>query len=438
MGIKEAVAEILLKINAVSLNPTHPFKYASGMFSPIYTDCRTINSYPDERRFIIDILIDYIDDTIGKNNIDIIVGTASSGISLATYLGHRLNLPIAYTRSSLKDHGKGKQIEGIFKSGYRALLISDIMSTEEDIPISIRAIKEAGGKVVYCMTIFSNKLGFIEKKLEQEKIKYHSLTDLDILLEIASKNNKISNDEKNSVIDWIKNPQTWDKLRKERIDKISEENKEKIAEILLRIGAVTLNTKEPYRYVSGILSPIYTDNRLLMSYPDEWSQVIDSLANIIVNQIGIQNIDTIAGTATAGISHAAYLAERMRLPMIYVKSDMDQYGKFTKIEGRIKKRDKIVVLEDLISTGGSSIETVKSIREYGGMVDYCLAIFTYEMEKSKQAFKNENVKLITLTNLSTLLKVAVKQNYIKPEEEQIILDWTKDPNEWTSKNEKRV
>jgi orotate phosphoribosyltransferase len=436
MGIKETVAEILLKINAVSLNPTHPFKYASGLFSPIYTDCRILTSYPDERKFIIDIFIDYINDIVGKNNIDIIIGTASSGISLATYLGQRLNLPIAYVRSSLKDHGKGKQIEGIFKNDYRALLVSDIMSTEKDIPISVRAIKEAGGEVVYCMTIFSNKLGIIEKFLEGEKIRYHSLTDLDVLLEVASINNKISADEKKSVTDWMKNPQEWDTLRRDRINKISEENKEKIAEILLKIKAVTLNTVQPYRYVSGILSPIYTDNRLLMSYPAEWRQVIDSFVNVIVNQIGTQNINIIAGIATAGISHATYLADRMHLPMIYIKSDVDQYGKFTKIEGHIKKRDKVIVLEDLISTGGSSISAVNSVREYGGVVEYCLAIFTYEMKKSKEAFEKENVKLIALTDISTLIKVAVKLKYIKPEEEQIILDWIKDPMEWTKKNEK--
>lgn len=435
MGIKETVAEILLKVDAVSLNPVHPFKYASGLFSPIYTDCRVITSYPDERKFIVDLFIDHINDVVGKENIDVIVGTASSGISLATYIGSRLKLPIAYVRSSAKDHGKGKQIEGVFKSGCRALLISDIMSTEESIPVSVRAIKEAGGEVIHCMTIFSNKLGIIEKFLEEEKIKYHSLTDLDTLLEVAIANKKISIDERNSVMEWITNPHEWDTVRKNRINKISEENKEKVAEILLKINAVTLNPTKPYRFVSGMLSPIYTDNRLLMSYPDEWQQVIDSFANVIVNHIGTQNIDAIAGTATAGISHAAYLAEIMHLPFVYVKSDVDQYGKFTKIEGHIKKGDKVVVLEDLISTGGSSIATVNSVREYGAIVDYCLAIFTYEMQKSKEVFEKEKVNLIALTDMSTLVKVAAKKKYIKPEEEPIVLDWAKDPQEWTKKNE---
>lgn len=435
---KENAAEILLDINAVSLNPTNPFKYVSGMLSPIYTDCRVLTSYPEERKKIVNALTEYVDEVIGRENIDVIVGTAHSGISLATYLARKLNLRMAYIRSSRKDHGKHKQIEGIFRKGDRALLLSDIMSTEMDIPISVKAIRRNGGKVVHCLTVFSNNLEIIENFLKRERIKYHSLTDLKTLLTVASIKKVISPNEKKIITEWMKNPEQWNKIRVNRIKKKMKENERKIAEILLKIKAVTLNLKNPYRYVSGILSPIYTDNRLLMSYPKEWKEVINSMVDIIVDQIGVQNVDVIAGTATAGISHAAYLAEELKLPMIYVKSKIEEHGKFTRIEGKLERGKKVLIVEDLISTGKSSLSSAQAIRESGGIVENCLAIFTYGMKEAEKGFKEAGINLITLTDFNTLMDIAVEKNYIKPEEKEIILEWAEDPAGWEEKFKKRI
>jgi len=430
---REDAAEILLNIGAVSLNAVNPFKYASGMLSPIYTDCRMLISFPNERKEIVQSFIEYIDNSIGKQNIDTIVGVGHSGISLATWLGEELKLPIAYTRTSAKDHGKGKQIEGVLKNGCKALLISDIMSTETDIPIAVKTVRDNGCDVVGCLTIFSNKLGIIENFLHKENIKFHYLTDLETLLSVALTKNKISFDEKNNINDWVKNPETWDKARKEKLEKFLTENKEKVAETLLKIKAVTLNTEKPYRFVSGILSPIYTDCRLLMSYPKEWDSVINSMINLIVNEIGIQNIDVIAGTATAGISHAAYLAKKLNLPMIYVKSSEEEYGKKTRIEGRLKNGSKVLLIEDLISTGGSSISSIKAVREAGGVVENCLAIFTYGMDAAQKSFEQERIKLIALTDFANLVGVAVKENYIRSNEKDLILEWANDTAGWGKK-----
>jgi orotate phosphoribosyltransferase len=428
---KEEVASILLDIGAVKLNPTKPFKYASGMLSPIYTNCRVFTSFPKERRLIVDAFIEKVNKEV--KNVDIIVGAGPSGISLATYLASRLNLPMAYTRSSAKTHGKGKKIEGIFKAGYRALLVSDIISTEQDIPISIETIKENGGEVVFCLAIFNNNLNIIDKFLEREKIKYCCLTDLNTLLTVAAIKKKISSEEKVVVLNWIADPKNWDRSRRDKIIKMLENTEEKIAEILLKIKAVTLNTENPYRYVSGILSPIYTDNRLLMSYHKEWQQVIESFISMIINRVGIQNIDVIAGTATAGISHAAYLAEKLGLPMIYIKATKEGDKKIFTVEGKIKKNDRVLVVEDLISTGGSSINTIRAIRENGGIIEYCIAIFTYKMEKAKNSFREEKVELHALTNINTLAKIAAKKKYIKEKEKEAIIEWTKDTTGWGKK-----
>lgn len=428
---EEKNAEILLEIGAVSLNPTNPFKYASGMFSPIYTDCRILNSYPEQRKIIIDEITKFVEKEIDRNNIDVIVGTAHSGISLATYVAQRLRLPAGYIRTSVKEHGKQKQIEGTsITKGSRALLISDIMSTEQDIPISVATIKNAGGKIIYCLTIFSNNLGFIEEFLKREKIDFSNLTDLKTLLQVALQKKKISKDQANCVIEWMRNPKEWNKHRRNRVKKMLVRNNEKIAEILLQIETITFNTKSPYEFAHGISSPIYVDNRLLMAYPRYWQDVIDSMLNLIVDQIGMQNVDIIAGTSTAGVSHAAYLAERLGLPMVYVKSKTDEYGKFTRVEGRVERNDKVLVIEDTISTGRSSISSAKALKKAGGLVEHCLAIFDYGLKDSKNAFGNEKIKLTALTNLNTVLDIAVVRNHLTQKEREIITKWAKKPHAW--------
>lgn len=427
----EEVAEILLKIGAVSVNPIHPFKYASGILSPIYTDCRVLSSYPNERKMIIDEFVRFVTHVVGLENIDVIIGTAHSGISLATYLAQRLALPMAYVRTYAKDHGKHKQIEGILKKGQRVLLLSDIMSTERDIPITVEAVKRVGATNIYCLTIFSNNLGIVERFLAKEKIKCHSLTNIETLLLVASKKKKVSPTERTAALEWMKNPKNWDRLRKIRIEKMLAGNKQKIARILLEIEAVTINTKKPFKFASGILSPMYTDNRLLISYPNKWKEVIDSFTSIIINKVGIQNANIICGTSTAGIPHAAYLAERLGLPMIYVKSKKDEHRKLTMIEGHLERNEKVLIIEDLVSSGHSSISAAKMVRDAGGFVENCLAILTYGMKEAIKNFKKEKIELIALTDLQTVLSVAIREKYIKPEEKRTILEWVDNPHRWS-------
>lgn len=202
--VREEVAEILLKINAISLNPTRQFKYASGILSPIYTDCRVLSSHPNERKMIIDYLEKFTTHVVGLENVHVIVGTAHSGISLAAYLAQRLELPMAYVRTSIKDHGKRRQIEGILRNGQKVLLLSDIMSTEKDIPVAVEVIRNVGAQIVYCLTIFSNSLGIVEDFLEKNKIKHHSLTDLETLLLTALRKKRISPTERAIVLEWMK------------------------------------------------------------------------------------------------------------------------------------------------------------------------------------------------------------------------------------------
>src|SRR3989338_7403975 len=197
-------------------------------------------------------------------------------------------------------------------------------------------------------------------------------------------------------------------------------NKEEVAKILLKIKAVSLRTNPPYKWASGILSPIYTDNRILMSYPAEREIIVDSFVKTIKgNKI---KADAIAGIATAGIPWAAWIAEKLKIPMVYIRKEAKDHGKENLIEGKLDNGKNVIIIEDLISTGGSSINGVEVVRAAGCNVDYCLAIFTYELEKAKQAFEKLNVKLMALTNFSTLVKVATGENYIKGSEKEKVLE----------------
>ncbi len=205
---------------------------------------------------------------------------------------------------------------------------------------------------------------------------------------------------------------------------------DKVAKILLDIKAISFNAKKPFRYSSGILSPVYTDCRLLMSYPKQRSRIRNLYAQIVQSE---GDFDVIAGTATAGIPHAAWIADKLKLPMIYVRGKAKDHGKGNQIEGRLSKKQKVAVIEDLISTGESSAETVRAIRKEGAYSSHIFSIITYGMKKSKENFKAHNIKLISLTDFPAIVKVAKKIGYIKSKDKDIILQWAEDPVSWGKK-----
>lgn len=204
-----------------------------------------------------------------------------------------------------------------------------------------------------------------------------------------------------------------------------------VARILLGISAITLNPKKPYKYTSGILSPIYTDCRLLVSFPKERREIIKYYLAAIKNST--ISTDIVAGTATAGIPWASWIADALNLPMIYVRSSQKKHGKGNQIEGQVKKGLQAVVIEDLISTGKSSLEAAKAIRENGAKISHVFSIMTYGLKKAESNFIKNKIKLVSLTNFDTVLYIAQKQNYISKNDQNIIQTWTKDPASWGKK-----
>ena len=201
-----------------------------------------------------------------------------------------------------------------------------------------------------------------------------------------------------------------------------------VAKSLLDIKAVSLSPQDPFTWASGIRSPIYCDNRVTMSYPAVRKQIAQGLADLIREKY--PDAEVIAGTATAGIPHAAWIADILGLPMVYIRSKAKDHGTGRKIEGKISEGQKMVVVEDLISTGGSVIEASKAAELEGANVLGSVAIFTYELAKGTKNFADAGLAIDTLSNYSTLLEVAHETNYISEEELELLKDWSKDPENW--------
>jgi len=205
-------------------------------------------------------------------------------------------------------------------------------------------------------------------------------------------------------------------------------SEKKIAEYLLQIKAIKLQPSNPFTWASGLKSPIYCDNRKTLSFPEVRSYIRDSFVLLIERLY--PGTEIIAGVATGAIAHGALVAEKMGLPFIYVRSGAKEHGLGNQIEGYYEAGQKVVVIEDLISTGGSSLGAVRALREAGCIVSGMIAIFTYEFGKASENFKNEKCTLNTLSNYSVLIKTAVTTGYISQSEMNTLKQWRRDPSVW--------
>ncbi len=201
----------------------------------------------------------------------------------------------------------------------------------------------------------------------------------------------------------------------------------RIAKDLLSIGAVFLRPDEPFTWASGIKSPIYCDNRLTLTAPAVRDDVENGLAETIKREY--PQCEVLMGTSTAGIAHAAITAHLMNLPMGYVRSGAKDHGRTNQIEGKLEKGQKVVVVEDLISTGGSVIEVVNVLREAGAEVLGIVSIFTYGMKKGLERLAEANVKNISLSNFDVLVEVAAEEGYIAKEDIQRLIAFRNNPSD---------
>ena len=179
-----------------------------------------------------------------------------------------------------------------------------------------------------------------------------------------------------------------------------------VADILLRVGAVKLAEDKPFVFTSGLISPIYCDNRILMGFPEERDEIVSLYIDLMVSQIGLSSIDVIAATATSAIPFAAWIAHELNLPMVYVRPEPKKHGQKKQVEGPLAAGARAVLIEDHISTGGSALRSVEALRAEGATCDDCIAIFGYNVAASRQHFETSRINLGVLCDFSALLEVA--------------------------------
>ncbi len=208
---------------------------------------------------------------------------------------------------------------------------------------------------------------------------------------------------------------------------------DKTAQALLSIGAITFRFDPPYMFTTGLKSPVYLDNRLIMSYPKVRKEIVDSYVKTIEEKIGLDKVDVISATATAAIPQGAWVADRLNLPMVFVRPQTKSYGKGSQVEGVFKKKAKILIIEDHISTAASVAGNAQAIRGLGGIVDYCIATTTYETKKSQEVLKENKIKLIPLTTGRIIIKAAFQSGQINEEQMKSVDAWLQDPPSWAKK-----
>lgn len=201
-----------------------------------------------------------------------------------------------------------------------------------------------------------------------------------------------------------------------------------VARQLLQIKAIKLNPQNPFTWASGRRSPIYCDNRVVLSYPEVRTSIQDSL---VAASAAFPDFTGVAGVATAGIAHGALLADRLGLPFIYIRAKAKAHGRQNQIEGELQPDARYLVIEDLISTGGSSLQAVEALRQAGGQVVGVMALFSYGFPEAAQAFAAAKCPLHTLSNYPALLEEAVASGYITTDEQNLLVNWRENPVAWS-------
>ena len=202
-----------------------------------------------------------------------------------------------------------------------------------------------------------------------------------------------------------------------------------LASFLLQIKAIKLNPANPFTWASGLKSPIYCDNRVTLSYPQVRTFIREGFVKMCLDKFG--KPDVIAGVATGGIPQGALVAQELGLPFVYVRSEKKSHGMNNQVEGIINSGQSVVIIEDLVSTGKSSLNAVEALREKGAVIKGMLAIFTYGMDVAAENFKNNKCELFTLTNYNALIQKAAEENYIREEDLASLLEWKSNPQAWS-------
>jgi len=346
---------------------------------------------------------------------ELIVCPTLGSLPLATMAATALDLPMAYLRPKPKEHGRKRQVEGVMKPGVWALLLYDELTIDTPVQDAKEIIAAHDGIVTEALGLLGDddQSGLCltthaaVRAVIADGAPAASLPPLATALPVPSS---------------------------ERLAR----TRERVAEILLSVGAVSVNVAQPFRYASGILSPIYTDNRLLISHPAEWGEVIAGYVDALAMVTAQQPVDVLAGAATAGVPHGARLAEASGYPMAFIDLSENDGQLSGRAYGRLNSGDHVVIIEDLVTTGKSVFESVAALRERGAIVDWCLAIFTYDPANISQILKAEGLGFTALSDITTLLAVGIQSGTLTETDRAAVMEWLQDPKAWSAQAEARL
>lgn len=428
------VARILIDVGAVRVVERPEPGRRRQADARLELDVCRLSTRPEQQRLVRDRLVTLL--RAHAPSFDVIVSPNTASLPLATLVASALGCAMVYVRPKPKSHGKQRQIEGVLPAGARGLLVFDQIADGGVVRESADVLARHGATVAACAALLVGDPSLAEAARPVGGGPLLSLTDERTVLELLGQVGRPAPNERTDAEPSERGAGHWEPGRAVP-DEAAQQRGRQVAEALLRIGAVTIDTTTPFRYTSGILSPIYTDNRLLISYPDEWNVVVEGFAGALARIVASGTVDVLAGAATAGIPHAARLAERTGVPMVYVEAAGGEPEAGERVRGALAAGASAVIVEDLVTTGKSVLETVAALRKRGAKVGWCLAIFTYSPEKARAAFERERVSFVSLCDLDTLLDVAVTSGYIDDGARRAVLDWLVDPRAWTERAEAR-
>jgi orotate phosphoribosyltransferase len=378
-------------------------------------DVTRLSSHPQQRDVVREALVAWL--TQEAAGAELVVSPNIKSLPLATMAASALGLPMAYLRAKPKAHGRKRQVEGVMPAGARTLLLYDDLAADTPVQDS-KEIIEAHGGAVFGVRGLLGDVGHVASCLTSHAAIREALAA-------------------RSTAPGASEFEPARKLPVPSAERASA-TRERVAEILLAVGAVSINSEQPFRYASGLLSPIYTDNRLLISHPKPWGEVIAGYADALAGVVARQPVDVLAGAATAGVPHGARLAEATDVPMTFIDLNENDGNLTGKAYGWLNADDHVVIVEDLVTTGKSVFESVGALRERGALVDWCLAIFTYDAANIGAILGAEGLGFTALSDITTLLEVGVRGGQLTEADRAAVVEWLADPKAWSAAAEARL
>ncbi len=338
-----------------------------------------------------------------------LVSPNTESIPMATLVATALGLPLAYLRLKAKAHGKQRQVEGVLPAGSAGLLLFDAVDDAATVREAAEIVERHGAVAGVVAAVQVTDSVALAAALKPAHLDLIALTSAERAAAPTSA------DERQHL-------------------------KVRVARALLDIGAVTVNAAQPYRYTSGILSPIYTDNRLLISHPAAWDVVIDGFSSAVAAIAQAHGLDALAGAATAGLPHAARIAQRLRMPLLYVDLSQqdDAAGHPGALHGSLTPGARLIIIEDLVTTGKSVIEFADALTARQAVVSWCVAIFTYDVAGARATFAARGLTFEALCDIDTLLDVAVQDGNIADADRAAVHEWLGDRMGWSDRAEARL